>query len=247
MRRKLPKVLLVAVPFACGGNDNKKVDAKITIHDSTQIDSAPMCDAQAMYPMTGTGLTYGSGTGSSLARVVNAPPGTLDPMVHVQLFGGLLNNMAPPNQDRVYIEFDSGFGVFSGGDIKTGNFTIGPADAVTSTCGLCIDVWSHVTTTPMLSADQYYHAVSGTVNVTAVGPTPPVWTVTATNLVFHHKVTDNGGPGDADADSCVTMIPQITVNGRLATCTGSGSAFMCPPAIGKPDPIDDAILYRRHK
>lgn len=224
--------------FACGSSGGKSPDAHVTLHDSpAAADAPPACTAMATYPAG----TFGSAAGS--AKVDNFPAGEFGSnSPHENFFGGALTAAAMP--DVVFLDFFAGTGGFTGGDIKTGTFTISGADAAFSTCGICVDVATGFNTST--GADTgWYHAIGGTVTLTNVGPT--AWTGSASNVMLKHVTETSMGPTDTAApDGCTTTLTNVTVVGRLAQCMGSGSATMCGSAIGKPDE-SDVIASLRHR
>ena len=114
---------------------------------------------------------------------------------------------AGPPRDSLLVRLTAGKGVFAGGTLKTGEFSITGADASLATCGLCVSISADIVTGQ--GPTKFYFATSGKVTLTTVTPTaaPTKSTIigSATNLVFS-EIDASGAPVSS---SCGAKIASI--------------------------------------
>src|SRR5207244_1201816 len=68
---------------------------------------------------------------------------------------------AGPPRDSLLVRLTAGKGVFAGGTLKTGEFSITSADASLATCGLCVSISADIVTGQ--GPTKFYFATSGKV------------------------------------------------------------------------------------
>lgn len=128
----------------------------------------------------------------------------------------MLDVPSPGLQDRLILELLAGRGVFAGGDIEPGTYTLGGAEATYSTCGACVVVGTnyHPVGSNGLDYDEYYLAQSGTITLTQ---TTGRLTGTLSNVTLDHVLHEPGRlPSDEPAnDGCTTTVPSFSFDAAL--------------------------------
>ena len=126
-------------------------------------------------------------------------------------FLALLETTQPA--DGIELQLFAGFGAFAGGPIRTGTFQLTGDELDYATCGVCVLMATDVTEAGY--ADDYM-AISGTVEITAVG-TAVGQTVSGrlTNVQFRHVDIGEGGATTPAGDSCASSLMNATFSAPL--------------------------------
>lgn len=160
-------------------------------------DAARFCTTLVSYPPPGAGRAV------DYAATTDAP--------HVIYFNTALDQN--PLRDYLVISLYAGYGVFTGGDIRTGAFSLSGAETRASTCGACVMI---ATDAQQSSVTEWYVAQSGTLTLTSVNVASGQFAGTLSNVTFYHFTIDGSGAAtDYIADQCTTVIPSATLSGPL--------------------------------
>jgi len=132
----------------------------------------------------------------------------------------LAANLPGSTVNFVQLELWDNLGAFTGTTVATGTYTITGADASFNTCGVCVRGLGD----KGLATQKEYFATSGTVNVTALGPSGQPVSATLTNIQLgevdagHNPVT--GG--------CAANVAASQVSGTEMDVTMG----QCPSTVG---------------
>ena len=136
------------------------------------------------------------------------------------------------SMDFVQVELWDGAGAFMGGTVHTGTL---PVDTSFGSCGVCVRGMGAKGATDQ----KEYFAISGTVNVTAVGDSGAPFSATLSDIMF----------GEIDAshkmvtDGCTAMVTSAQISGTVVKLGGTGTgggggggggggAGACPTTVG---------------
>ena len=207
MRTTLAAVLLASVSLvACGGGDD---DDTVTPVIDAPIGGDPDAPA-ANCTATASHGDKGALTGSAYFSPGMAAGDATDDVLE---YVALLDQGATP--DGLDILLYAGYGAFSAGAITPGTYQLTGEELNFATCGVCVLMATDVTEAGY--ADDYM-AVSGTVEITAVGTAlGQTFTGRLTNIQFAHvNIDENTLETTAAGDSCSSSLTNATFTGTLA-------------------------------
>ena len=121
----------------------------------------------------------------------------------------------PGTMDYVQVELWDNIGVFAGGPVHTGTFTITGNEATFAKCGVCVRGLGAKGT----AGQKEYFATGGTVTVTAVGGNGQPISATLSNISFAeidattHNLVANG---------CTASLAGAEIDGTVTQLGGSG-------------------------
>jgi hypothetical protein len=121
--------------------------------------------------------------------------------VYRKIFAGPMETT--PVGDHFVVDLWEGYGVFASG-YRTGTFTLGGADAVWESCGLCIRIEADYDGGPTFN--DHYMGQTGSVTLTSVNGR---LTGSITNVTFRH-ITVSGETSSNHPDGCTTTITSAT-------------------------------------
>ncbi|MEZ4363910.1 MAG: hypothetical protein R3B48_27290 [Kofleriaceae bacterium] len=133
----------------------------------------------------------------------------------------------PGTDDVVQLELWEGKGAFTGTRIHTGTFTIEGPEANLDDCGVCLRALGGKGT----SDEREYFAISGTVEVTALGGDGETITATVRDVTFAQEADPS--------HACDATLAHLTVGGTIVAKGmggggggGGGGGNNCPLIIG---------------
>lgn len=138
-----------------------------------------------------------------------------------------------PGSSTSYVQLElwDGLGAFTGGKVHTGTFTIAGADANRSTCGVCV---RGIGDQGGSDATEYF-AISGTVNVTAVGINGEPISAALSNISF---VELDISSQKTVTDGCASALAAARIDGTVTQIGGSsgggsgGGSGQCATGVG---------------
>ena len=209
-------LLMTACPGSTpggGGDDVITADAATTVDAPSQTDAPQaVCPLPPAISDAGTMVAFKS-------QRCNVP-GTMGTQKWYRLSAQL-----PNSADYVQLELWPNTGAYTGA-VTTGTFTIGGADAVYDTCGVC----GRALGDKAQAAQKEYFATSGMVNVSAVGNAGEALTATLTNISF---VEVNPTTKTPIASGCAAALARIQISGTVVDIGGGGGGGgTCPTTIG---------------
>jgi len=191
-------------PDASFGGGGGSVDAG----GGSQTDAGSMVAADNACGVASTQGNLGTLTGQAGA----GQQGTTTQMVY-SVSADTPSTASQATPDVVYVELWDNYGVFVGGPVKTGTFTITGDETDYDTCGACVLMLANVASTG--TPAKLMAATSGTVTVTSIATAAGQTTsVTLTNISFTEiqAVTDQGYQPVAGS-TCTSPISNATVSG----------------------------------
>ncbi|HEX2692013.1 MAG TPA: hypothetical protein VHN14_35635 [Kofleriaceae bacterium] len=172
-----------------GGDDMKGMDPDACPMPMTQADTGPLA--------------------ASKAQMCNVP-GSMGKSHWYKLAAQL-----PDTIDYVQVELWDQHGVFAGGTVHPGMFTIAGAEADPTTCGVCVRGVGAKDATDQ----KAYFATSGTVNVTAVGGSGQPFSATLSNISF---VEIDSTATSLVASGCTAALDAAQITGTVVQMGGTG-------------------------
>lgn len=170
-------VLGMSLLVACGGGGGGDGDDVVLQPDAEVVDQP---DAEPPAPVCLAEASYGAATLGQQAAQSQGPAATPDVEAGFATIGG---DTAPV--DIIQLELYKGFGVFTGGEIVPGTYTIAGDELNYATCGVCPRIFTDCTDTAC--ADQQFYATGGTVTITSITPN---LTFTVQDLTFVEVTID---------------------------------------------------------
>ncbi|HEX2688115.1 MAG TPA: hypothetical protein VHN14_15910 [Kofleriaceae bacterium] len=150
------------------------------------LDAAPSVDAPRLCLLPGEYGALGNQIGMPNVTTANSLTIVLDP--------------GPPKDD-LFFKLNAGQGVFAGGALTTGTFSIAGADANLNTCGLCTTILADID--PSLGPAKFYTTSAGMITLTSTNPI-------AGSAKDLHFVEINLGTGAAIPGGCTATIASIS-------------------------------------
>lgn len=142
----------------------------------------------------------------------------------------------PDSTNYVQVELWDNQGVFAGGPVHPGTFTISGNEADFTKCGVCV---RGLGAKGVTGQQKEYFATGGTVNVTAVGTNGQPISATLSNISFveidattHQLVTGGCTATVAGAKLEGTVVQVGGTTGGGTGGGGSGGGGQCAPGIG---------------
>lgn len=188
----LSSLLVVA---ACGGDDGGGV---VIVDGAPGGDSTPAnCLLEAN--LGSPSLSMAAAQYDTLGMNATAPD-------YFSL-AGTLNADASP--DILVVDLYAGYGAFSGGlPTAATTVTLGGAEAGLDSCGACIYSLTDYTQNGP-SADPFYVATAGTLNLTSVSTTSVAGSLSNVTLT-HSTVDTSSGATTAAADGCASNLASVS-------------------------------------
>jgi hypothetical protein len=201
---------LIPVALACTGDDGGHHISVQPDAAATQPDAPVNCTAAESY----AGLLTGSAAPQRGTNYPAAGSGS-DASVHRIVGTARLSPEVPP--DVLFMDLYANYGVFAGGDIKTGTFYLNGDETSYSSCGACVLIAADVTQNAIT---DWYMASGGQVDITAVSGTNITGSLKDVTFRRVKTGTDGGPTDDATGDCANVKIP-----------TGDFNIMLSPPQM----------------